>query len=780
MSEKRGVSLRGCRQNNLTGFDLELPLRTLIAFTGSSGSGRRSLVFGTVHAESRRRYLESFSTAARGELESFARPDLDAAEGLPLTVAIRADSLAAGPRQTVATATGALPLLAGVFCRHAQPHCAACRRDVRSWTPQDVVDEIRQLPAGTRLQVGFLLRESLPLGEAARWLVRGGFSRGVVDERVISLETLTADTRSLPTEGLFVIVDRIASDTGDDSRWRESLEVCFRGGRDTCRIIAERPLLDDSPAATLTLDGRDWFRSDFSRILRCAGCGREFPEPVPQLFSFSSALGACRECRGTGSIRTARGAATETCPVCGGDRWNDDARAFRWRGRSLPELLSLTLDEFSAWFSDVSAGSASRGLCETLASRLAPLRQAGLGVLRLDAPIASLSDGERRRLALCHALAAPLTGALYLVETPSSGVVDTELDALAEQLAQLRERGNSVWIIDDHPGLLAGCERVIRLGPGAGTHGGQIVFDGLPAEYARRFPAGPTESARTKSHSGAQIVWKRPGAEGETSETHTIGSPSLTIFTGPSASRPIEVFRAAVVPEMSLDPRFEQVIAPRRHMATGSVRNVVAAALHVFPAIRRAFAETPEARRRQATAAAFSLHATDGLRCSVCEGTGRIAIDMRHLSDLESVCHECRGTRYRAEVDEFRLRGVSIVEALRMTADDAFRFFKGDPGIQRKLQRLREWNLHYLRLEQPLSELSPGELCRLRLAAETGRVSVARRLFLLEEPTAGLSREEVPLLLEAFRRLIDAGATVLCADTHPLLIAGADAVIDLR
>ena len=786
----RTVSLTGCRQNNLRGFDAEISLHRLVSITGRSGSGRSSFVFATVHAESRRRYIESFSTSARKNLESLARPKLDGADHLPLTVAIRSDSLARGPRNTVATATGILPHLAQLFSRQGQPHCPACDRAVRRYSPEEILAELDELPDGTRVQLGFRFRENIPVNVAADWLVKSGFARCLRDGETHSLDELTEESGPVPPAGLPVIVDRLKTGSGGVVRLRESLELCFRGGNRDCFVLAETPFGSD--VSRRPVDGGDWFERVFSRDWRCHGCNRLFLEAQPALFSFSTAIGACPQCRGIGAVRESRSALVEDCPECGGTRLGPDARAYRIGDDSLPDLLRLSLGALVKKLGRWKSSGTIEDAAGSLELRLHALQTVCVSHLPLNLPVRRLTSSETRRIALADAAASPLTGALYLIEAPSSGLPRGELPRIRDAIETLYRAGNSVWLVDDHPDFIAHADSVVRFGPAGGADGGSIVFQGTADEYRSEFAQRDAPELTLQTDDAGEVTcagWEWPGVR---LASLTMPLRKLIVVTGASNTRSVAFFRDVLAPSVrgTPDSRFgtvqvdglEQIdetisIAPESR--TPPPRSLVVSSLKIFGAIRALLADVPEARRRSLSLRSFSLNVADGVRCPACDGTGMVAVDLQHLPDLELVCPECEGNRYQPFVKEIRYRGLNVIEILELTADEAFRFFKGHPLIQRKLQMLRELNLQYLRLGQARRQLSLGERCRLQLASESARVSQNRRLLLIEEPTTGLARDEVASLVQVFRRLTEAGASLLIAEHHPILLDHADTVIDL-
>lgn len=787
MNQRSTIRLRGCREHNLRDLNLEFERGTLTVVVGPSGAGKRSLVFGTLHAESQRRFLQSCSLSERTRLESLSAPDLDSVDNLLLTQAIKADSLARGPRNTVGTETGLLAKLQQQFAQHALPRCPACDRLVRGWSIEQIERELTQVPTGQRMMLGFPFSESVPLTEAIDWLNQAGFSRGAIGATKISFgQPLPTEFSDSTSAGLIVIVDRIKAGGSEQARVRESLETCFRAGRGRCVVLIQS---ESDPSPAETIDGTPWMRRDFFRDLTCPGCLRNFPNPTIDLFRFTTSLGACPVCHGRGSIRDSASKTLSTCLACDGTRSGEIPRLFEWNGRRLPDYCRLSIRELSDLFSKSETFTA---LDREALALLQRLMQLNLGALPLDLASKQLSGSECRRIALARADSSSCVGRMFLLDDPFEGISADELEPVLDSLSELIAKGGTVCAIGDHPELLARADHIIELGPGSGEQGGTIVFAGPPAGWK---PASPEESVpkiEPSANSTADRTFEIQGWNWPwtSSTTISISHNRLNVLAGPGATRPVGFVREVLIPlfvseddpvagRVSEPELIGELVVLSSAQGKSSPRQLVVSAVKAFAGVRELLAATEEARRRNFSAGYFSLHKSDGGRCPQCQGVGRIDVELDFLPELPMTCPTCHGTRYRETVDAVRFRGLSVVEILDQSVDEAFRFFRGHPAIQKKLQRLRRAHLGYLKLGQPLDHLSRGERRRVELASVLAQTREAGTLLILEDPSIGLSQSEVTELANALHEYVLAGNTILAVDHHPRVLQAADEVLEL-
>jgi excinuclease ABC subunit A len=785
------ITLTGCAQHNLCDLDLAFPADALIFVTGPSGAGKSSLVFGTLHAESRRRYLESLSTAERSRLDQIAPPQLENAENLPLTVAIRSNSLSSGPRNTVGTESGLLAPLQVLFASRSEGFCPDCGQPVKVWQTADVLAELDTFPPDTRLQLGFPFQQEVNSAEAADWLTAAGFRRVVLDDRVLTLEELKQLDRK--STHLTVLVDRVKLGSAETSRLRESLEACYRAGRGTCELFAEGPPANSEWTAC-ELDGRPWSRHQFSRERDCLHCGRSMLDPVPALFRWTSPLGTCPACRGRGVVKLEAGRTSgkqqSVCPACEGARLNPDARGYRLHGSSLPELHALTIREFGIWINRHLEQDLLKG---ELQRRIEVLNNLGLSDLPLDLATHRLSDAERVSISQANAAAEPFPGALYLIEEPFSGRVVEEWPAVVKVLNRLRDGGAGVCVVQARAGVLqqldsVSPDRIFRLGPGSGDRGGRLVEEDHEDATAADLPERRSETSPDKIVCVQHLSW--PWIE----ETEiAIAEGGLTVLTGSTPTRAVALLREVLTPALSGEPSpqresvtfdrslpFEQVQALTAETRRPHPRQIVAAAVGAFGGIRTVITETDDAKKRNLAKQDLSLFNKQGARCRRCEGTGRIGVDFDFLPEFELNCPECGGSRYEARVSDVRFRGLTLPEMLELTAEEAFRLFKGHHSVQRRLQLLKQVRLGYLRLGQSLTEMSRGERQRLRLAASLAKIRGTRTLLLAEELSWGLANAELPSLLSVLREFTTAGHSVVLVDAHEFWEKNSDIFVRLK
>jgi excinuclease ABC subunit A len=487
------------------------------------------------------------------------------------------------------------------------------------------------------------------------------------------------------------------------------------------------------------------------------------------------------------------------CPACAGRRLRPEALAVRVAGKGIDEVCRLSIEEARA-FVDALEGEAAASLRARLSERLRLLAAVGLGYLTLERPLGSLSGGEAQRVALAGALGSGLTGSLYVLDEPSAGLHPLDVERLAATLAELRDRGNTVVLVEHEPILIRAADHVVDLGPGAGEQGGRLVFSGPPAELEQdgrsltgKYLRGELRVPGPERRRKAGPNWLRVrGARRHNLQGIDVRFPlgALTCVTGVSGSgKSTLVFDvlAAMLERRSgrgdaaagLDgaEAIRRVVALDHAPIGRTPRSNPVTYLKALDPIRALFAGTPAARRLGLSAADFSFNVAGG-RCEVCGGAGVVVMDMHFLADATLPCDGCGGRRFRPPVLEARYRGRTIHEVLQMTAQEALHFFTGQPKVVRRLRPFLEVGLGYLRLGQPANTLSAGESQRLKLAAELGRPA-ARSLYLLDEPTTGLHAADVSELVAALWRLLEEGATVIVVEHHMDVVKQADWVLEL-
>jgi excinuclease ABC subunit A len=496
------------------------------------------------------------------------------------------------------------------------------------------------------------------------------------------------------------------------------------------------------------------------------------------------------------------------CPQCGGARLKPEALAVRIAGQNIAEASARTIDDALAWLQGLELTpwqrQVARLLVEQAAARLEYLTAVGVGHLSIDRPLRTLSGGEAQRVALTAALGSNLTGMLYVLDEPSAGLHPADLPRLVDAIRRLRDRGNTVAVVEHEPSLIAAADHVVEMGPGAGELGGKVVFQGPPAEMldhpesrtgdwlAGRRNLGDRRP-REASHGWVRLI----GARGNNLKNITVEFPLgvLCLVTGVSGAGKSTLVQETLYP--AIGQRLHQDVKKPADfddvLGIGQIENVLlvdqspigrtprsnpVTYVKAFDPIRTAFAETTEAKARSFRAGHFSFNAEEG-RCEACEGEGFHRVDMQLMADVYMRCPECHGSRYRREVLDVKYRGLSIADVLELSVREAFNFFRGHKKVLARLKCLIDVGLDYLRLGQPANTLSGGESQRLKLANYVSAARRGRTLFVLDEPTTGLHFSDVMQLIDCFDSLVAMGHSLVVVDHNQLLMQAADWIIDL-
>jgi excinuclease ABC subunit A len=802
------IIIKGARQHNLKNIDLEIPKGRLVVLTGISGSGKSSLAFDTIYAEGQRRYVESLSAYARQFLERMDKPDVDLIEGLSPAIAIEQKGISRNPRSTVGTVTEIYDYLRLLFARVGHPYCYICGREIRSQIPQQMVDQLLCLPEGSRLVVIAPLVQGRK-GEYKKILdqLRGeGFVRVRIDGEIRDLgEEITLDKNK--KHDIDLVIDRLVMRAGIKNRVTESVELALRYGEGVVKVAVD--------------EGEELV---FSERFACLECGVSYPEISPRLFSFNSPYGACPRCGGLGFLpsqgrplprehpsyeATEREGGVSPCPDCGGARLRKEALHVLFQGRSIADITQLSIQEALVFFQAVTLTpqeeEIARLVLREITERLSFLVRVGLTYLSLDRAAATLSGGEGERIRLATQIGSGLTGVLYCLDEPSIGLHLRDNLRLLDTLKQLRDLGNTVIVVEHDPQTVLCADHVIDMGPGAGVHGGEVIFTGTPQElmeagesltgqYLSHRLTIPIPAQRREGDKGSLVI-EGAGANNLKEIRVAIPRGVFTCVTGVSGSGKSTLiidtlYRALAQRLHNARERAGEFVAL---LGTEGVDKVVkidqmpigrtsrsnpATYTRVFSFIRDLFAQLPESKVRGYTQGRFSFNVKGG-RCEACQGEGIIRIEMHFLPDVYVTCDECKGRRFNRETLEIRYKGRDISEVLEMTVEETLEFFRHIPPLKKRLQILADVGLGYIQLGQPAPTLSGGEAQRVKLARELGKRDTGRTVYILDEPTTGLHFAEIQRLLDVLNRLVDAGNTVIVIEHNLDVIKSADYIIDL-
>lgn len=800
------IRVRGARVHNLQNVDVDIPRQRLTVLTGVSGSGKSSLAFDVIHAESQRRYLESLSAETRARVGVWQRPDVDVIDGLPPTISVGQSAGSASLRSTLATTTEILDYLRLLFARCGEAHCPQCNQPLSARSPQEIVEQILSLEEGRKVMIlAPLVRGKRGAHrEVFETIAKVGFVRARVDGVLMeaSQPPTLAKTKSHTIEA---IVDRIVVKAGLQARLRESVELALKHGDGTV-ILCEQ-----------SADG--WEDHAYCSRFACADCGVSFAELEPRTFSFNSPHGACLSCRGLGvrvadeadfdTISARQSERQELCADCCGSRLNSFARGVRFRGVTLPELLGKTVSEardvLSEWeASETNPSAEIRILDRTLPavrSRLEFLIRVGADYLTLDRPTRTLSGGEFQRARLAACLGSGLVGACYVLDEPTVGLHPKDTAAMIDTLHELRDQGNTLLVVEHDPDVMRSADYLIDLGPGAGADGGQVIACGSPSEVAAnvasvtgRFLERRNVAESLRDSDSSHGVTRLRSLTLANVSVHNLRDVSvriplqaLTAITGVSGSGKTSLVHHALAPQV------RQSLAQRATETDIGITRLVevtqsplgrtptsnpATYSGIWDEVCKLYSQTREAKLRGFRSSRFKFNSPSG-RCEACRGRGVQRVRLQLLPDVFVTCPTCRGERFNAATLQVRFHGRTAADVLRMRIDEASELFANVPRVASVLKTFREVGLGYLRLGQSATTLSGGEAQRVKLATELSRESSASTLFVLDEPTTGLHPADVERLLSLLRRLVDASHTVVVIEHHLEVIAQSDWLIDL-
>ncbi|MEU8845561.1 excinuclease ABC subunit UvrA [Streptomyces sp. NPDC048564] len=732
------VRVRGAREHNLRGVDVDIPRDVLAVFTGVSGSGKSSLAFGTIYAEAQRRYFESVAPYARRLIHQVGAPKVGEITGLPPAVSLQQRRSAPTSRSSVGTVTNLSNSLRMLYSRAGDYPPGAERLDSDSFSPNTAAGacpECHGLGQVHRTTEELLVPDpglSIREGAIAAW---PGAWQG---------------------KNLRDILDALGHDV--DRPWRELPAE----QREWILFTDEQPVVTVHPVR------------DADRIQRpYQGTYMSARRYVMKTFADSKSP--------TLRAKAERFLAAAPCPACGGSRLRPEALAVTFGGRTIADVAALPLTELAGLLEGGSS-EAARVLTEDLKSRIGPVVELGLGYLSLDRATPTLSAGELQRLRLATQLRSGLFGVVYVLDEPSAGLHPADTEALLTVLARLKAAGNTVYVVEHHLDVMRGADWLVDVGPQAGEHGGKVLHSGPVAELA-----GVTESAT------ARFLF-----DGSPAAARQVRAPRGQLRVGPvsrhnlravTAEFPLGVFTAVTGVSGSgkstlIGEITEELAGVGRLVSVDqkpigrTPRSNLATYTGLFDVVRKVFAATDEARARGYGVGRFSFNVAGG-RCETCQGEGFVSVELLFLPSTYAPCPDCGGARYHPETLQVAYRGRNIAQVLDLTVEGAAEFFADTPAVARSLGALLDVGLGYLRLGQPATELSGGEAQRIKLASELQRGRRGHTLYLLDEPTTGLHPADVEVLMRQLHGLVDAGHTVVVVEHDMSVVAGADWVIDL-
>jgi excinuclease UvrABC ATPase subunit len=736
------IRVHGARVNNLKDVSVEIPKRRLTVFTGVSGSGKSSLVFGTIAAESQRLINETYSAFVQGFMPTLARPEVDVLDGLTTAILVDQERMGADPRSTVGTATDANAMLRILFSRLGKPYVGS---------PQAFSFNVASISGAGAVKFE---RSGKTVKERRSFSVIGGMcprceGRGTVTD--IDLAQLYDDSKSL-NEGAITVPG-------------------YTGGGWNSRLYAESGFYDPGqPIRKFTKKELDDFLRHEPVRMKIAGINMTYEGLIPRIQR--SMLSKDPEAMQP-HVRAFvdRAVTFTTCPECGGTRLSQEARSSKIKGISIADACAMQISDLAGWVDGLDEPTAAP-LLATLKRNLDSFTEIGLGYLSLNRPTVTLSGGEAQRTKMIRQLGSSLTDVTYVFDEPTVGLHPHDIQRMNDLLLQLRDKGNTVLVVEHKPEMITIADHAVDLGPGAGTAGGTVCFEGT-VEGLRK--SDTTTGRHLDDRAALKPSVRKPsgrlevrGASLHNLQDVDVDIPlgALIVVTGVAGSGKSSLIRGSV-------SGGDAVVTVDQTPIRGSRRSNPATYTGLLDPIRKAFAKANSVKP-----ALFSSNSEGA--CPNCNGAGVIYTDLAVMAGVATTCEVCGGKRFDASVLEYHLGGRDISEVLAMPVSEALEFFgEGEariPAALAILERLDDVGLGYLSLGQPLTTLSGGERQRLKLAT---RMAEKGGVYVLDEPTAGLHLADVEQLLGLLDRLVDSGKSVIVIEHHQAVMAHADWIIDL-
>lgn len=837
LKEKRraatSIDILHAREHNLKNISVSIPHNKFTVITGVSGSGKSTLAFDILFNEGQRRYLESLNAYARAIVQPAGKPDVDAIFGIPPTVAIEQRTSRGGRKSTVATMTEIHHFLRLLYMKLGTQMCPTCHVSVEPQSPDQIVARIMRDHKGQRIGLMSPLVTARKgfYTDLAKWAAGKGYTHLRVDDAFIGtakwprLDRFKEHNIELPVADLTV-------SSNNETELREAVRSALEHGQGVMSIVWPLGRLSEDMDAKLE-------QEHFSVKRACPSCGTSFPEPDPRMFSYNSKHGWCTGCFGTGlklqgfdAEQTGEETAwnawyegeTHVCTSCHGARLNPIARAVLWKEKSIAELAGLPVSDAHVFFTALVLkgrdAEIARDILSEIRGRLKFMQEVGLGYLALDRAAPTLSGGEAQRIRLAAQLGSNMQGVCYVLDEPTIGLHPRDNRILLGALSRLEKNGNTLVVVEHDDDTIRRAEHIIDIGPGAGVRGGRVVAQGSLQDLMQ---APESTTGHYLRHPLVHPLQARRAIEKDTPMISVMGASlhnlrnveahfpigRLSVVTGVSGSGKSTLAREVLLDNLSravamrANPewqgcqsiagweRIDRVLEVDQTPIGKTPRSCPATYIGFWDDVRKQFAETNEARIRGWGPGRFSFNTGDG-RCPICEGQGMRTLEMSFLPDVKVPCDACGGARFNTDTLGVRMREKHAGEVLSLEVDDAIGYFAAHPRIKHPLQLMQDVGLGYLTLGQPSPTLSGGEAQRIKLVTElskarmtegvftTGRASrLPHTLYVLDEPTVGLSMADVEKLTRVLHRLVEAGNTVVVIEHNLDIIAEADWLLDL-
>ncbi len=831
-----GIRVVRANEHNLKNVSLVIPRNKITVFTGLSGSGKSSLAFDTIYAEGQRRYVESLSAYARNFLEQLKKPDVESVTGLSPAIAIDQKTVGLNPRSTVGTITEVYDYLRLLFAKVGTPLCPNHQIPVTSQTPQQICEDILKKEAGLQFYLLAPMAEGKKgefLAEFQKWYKKG-FVKAKVDGEFVEIEKIISTSKKLTKtkeHSIDLVVDQIILKEGLKNRLSESINTALSlsGGR-------------------LVIETKKGIRTSYSMHSACPQCGFSFPELEPRLFSFNNPRGACVTCHGLGTLdfveeqkfsesdvggrkldqvkysyRGPKPTVIEgddedldesdflitDCSDCQGLRLRKESLNVYIGQKNIAELSRISIFELNQFISKLKWSEKNKMIADKItkqiSDRLNYLTRVGCDYLSLSRPASTLSGGEAQRIRLATQVGSALIGCLYVMDEPSIGLHPRDHHRLLEIIKELKERGNTIILVEHDEDTIMSADYVVDLGPRAGKLGGELIAEGTPQQLMDNplSTTGQYLSRRKKINipkvrrPGTGHFLKVIGASGNNLQNVNLSLPlgKLICITGVSGSGKSTLIidtlykslakhfykaqtNASPFKKIEGLEHIDKVIDINQRPIGRTPRSTPATYVGLLPLIRDLYASMPDSKLRGFPPGRFSFNVKGG-RCETCMGHGQIKLEMHFLSDVYVGCDMCHGKRYNRETLQVKFKDKNIDDVLNMNVEEALEFFKNHSMIHRKLETLHKVGLDYMTLGQASTTLSGGEAQRVKLSKELSKRGTGKTLYILDEPTTGLHFEDIRKLTDLLQELTNQGNTVVVIEHNMDVAKTADYIIDL-
>ena len=774
------IFVKGAREHNLKNIELSIPRQKLVIVTGVSGSGKSTLVYDVLFSEGQRRYLECLAPYVRQYIKIIERADVDFISGLPPTVAIEQRISQAGKRSTVGTITEIYHFLRLLYSNLGKRHCPVCGKALEVVSEESIVKKIIETYKGKEALL--LVPKAMRRKGAYKELLSKAYKRGIRKARI---------------DGIFL---EIKPDMMLERYREHNIELVLGEVPDKGVEEFISNAIKEGNGTVILLD-RDGKEQIFSTKGICPECGTGFRELDPLLFSFNSKYGACKLCDGLGRLNG------KVCPECNGSRLNKEALSVTLYDYSIWDMTRITSEQLYALLKEIPFSDRELKVAEPILreifSRLNFMKQLGISYLTLDRSADTLSGGEAQRVRFSAQLGSNLTGACYILDEPTIGLHPRDNKRLIEALKRLRDKGNSLIVVEHDSDMIKNADHIIDMGPGPGIHGGRIVAQGNLEEIkkAKDSITGKLIDTKAKLTSKLRPYKNKPFLKVVGAYEHNLKQidaefplGTFICVTGVSGSG-----KSTLVKDVLLEG-LKQKLGKQRltvkckdiigwnyidkvlevdHKPIGNTpRSIPASYIGILSYIRELFASVPDSRARGYGPGRFSFNVKGG-RCETCRGFGYIKVSMSFLPDVYIKCEVCNGTRFNADTLQINYKGKNIAQVLDMTFEEAMQFFSSIPQLKKRISLVCDVGLGYLRLGQPSPTLSGGEAQRIKLVKELSKSSNEHTLYVLDEPTTGLHIADIKKLLETLQRIVEKGNTVIVIEHNLEVIKEADYIIDL-